>query len=538
MIGQANRGQILRSRPRDSIWQRSRTASGSAFFPGIEAGEFLISDPALYSRAFRLDPAKVKPGDVSARMALPWQSDFFACQKLWWPPARPNSVRPEGGGAAVDWDAAVPDRKAMVDHWSELGFVLRSGDEYLLTEACAPSFVHLLTPQLVFKDIPRGPTGMSRKTALAIVFEVHSPGAAVTLEFKSGPVHPRLQRLGATSVSVGPTAGSGIVHARLWLTYETGAPGESITDSVTVSRPGTTEEWVIKLSASTVERKKSAAALVLDRSGSMAEDMGGGTTCIQGLREAAQIFVDVMLQDDGVALVRFNQAADELKPVTVLGSPADPFDPGRAAIKASVTGPDLNPAGQTSIGAGIVKGRTALNSVTGFDFKSMLVFTDGKENHAPLIADGARRTGDADGLLAAVRGAVDSARTGLGRCHAPGWQHFPARLYVAVRGRIRRRFQYQPGRGVRHSRACGRFLSAGSQRAAGDGADGPLPDRGRPWGAAFRSDAAAVRTAAVWPANRGPVGSMDPATERAGRRYPGSAELPLPGNQADRRHLS
>jgi hypothetical protein len=358
---------------------------GSAFFPGIEAGEFLISDPALYSRAFRLDPAKVKPGDVTARMALPWQSDFFACQKLWWPPARPNSVRPEGGGAAVDWSAAVPDRKAMVDHWSELGFVLRSGDEYLLTEACAPSFVHLLTPQLVFKDIPRGPMGMSRKTALAIVFEVRSPAAAVTLEFKSGPVHPRLQRLGATSVSVGPTAG--IVHARLWLTYETGAPGESITDSVTVTRPGTTEEWVIKLSASTVERKKSAAALVLDRSGSMAEDMGGGTTRIQGLREAAQIFVDVMLQDDGVALVRFNQAADELKPVTVLGSPADPFDPGRAAIKASITGPDLNPAGQTSIGAGIVKGRTALNSVTGFDFKSMLVFTDGKENHAPLIAD-------------------------------------------------------------------------------------------------------------------------------------------------------
>jgi hypothetical protein len=360
---------------------------GSAFYPGIEAGQFLISDPALYSRAFRLDPAKVKPGDVSARMALPWQSDFFACQARWWPPARPNLVRPEGGGAALDWGAAAGDGTGMVKRWHELGFVLRSGDEYLLTEVCASSFVHLLTPQLIFKDIPRGPMGMSRKAALAIVFEVRTPGAAVTLEFKSGPVHPRLQRLGATSVSVGPTAGSGIVHARLWLTYETGAPGESITDSVTVSRPGTTEEWVIKLGASTVERKKSAAALVLDRSGSMAEDMGSGTTRIQGLREAAQIFVDVMLQDDGVALVRFNQAAEELKPVTVLGNPADPFDAGRSAIKASITGPDLNPAGQTSIGAGIVKGRTALNSVTGFDFKSLLVFTDGKENHAPLIAD-------------------------------------------------------------------------------------------------------------------------------------------------------
>jgi hypothetical protein len=361
---------------------------GSAFYPGIEAGQFLISDPALYSRAFRLDPAKVKPGDVSARMALPWQTDFFACQHLWWPPARPNTVRPEGGGAAVAWAAAaVPDGTAMVSHWSELGFVLRSGDEYLLTEVCASSFVHLLTPQLIFKDIARGPMGMSRKAALAIVFEVRSPGAPVTLEFKSGPVHPRLQRLGAASVSVGPTAGSGIVHARLWLTYETGTPGESITDSVTVSRPGTTQEWVVKLSASTVERKKTAAALVLDRSGSMAEDMGSGTTRIQGLREAAQIFVDVMLQDDGVALVRFNQAADELKPVTVLGSPADPFDPGRAAIKASIAGPDLNPAGQTSIGGGIVKGRTALNAVTGFDFKSLLVFTDGKENHIPYIAD-------------------------------------------------------------------------------------------------------------------------------------------------------
>jgi len=136
-------------------------------------------------------------------------------------------------------------------------------------------------------------------------------------------------------------------------------------------------------SASTVERKTSAAAPVLDRAGSMNEDMGGGQTRIQGLREAAQIFVDVMLQDDGVSL----EAAQELKPVTVLGSPADPFYPGRSTIKASITGPDLNPAGQTSIGDGIVKGRTALNASAGFDYKSLLVFTDGKENHAPFIAD-------------------------------------------------------------------------------------------------------------------------------------------------------
>ena len=60
-------------------------------------------------------------------------------------------------------------------------------------------------------------------------------------------------------------------------------------------------------------RKTAAAALVLDRSGSMAEDRGDGQTKHASLQQAASIFVDVMLEGDGVGLVRFNQDAQVLE---------------------------------------------------------------------------------------------------------------------------------------------------------------------------------------------------------------------------------
>ncbi len=60
---------------------------GAAFYPGIEAGNFLIEDINRYfpdSDEFRLDHNEVNPGDVTAQMALPWQDDFFACSKQEW----------------------------------------------------------------------------------------------------------------------------------------------------------------------------------------------------------------------------------------------------------------------------------------------------------------------------------------------------------------------------------------------------------------------------------------------------------------------
>ena len=46
-------------------------------------------------------------------------------------------------------------------------------------------------------------------------------------------------------------------------------------------------------------------ALVLDRSGSMNDDAGDATTKVQKLREAANVFVSLLLPRHGIGVVRF-----------------------------------------------------------------------------------------------------------------------------------------------------------------------------------------------------------------------------------------
>ncbi|HET6935703.1 MAG TPA: LodA/GoxA family CTQ-dependent oxidase [Candidatus Angelobacter sp.] len=361
---------------------------GMAFFPGIEAGGIAatpIIDATLYLEPFRLDHTKVNPGDMTANMACPWQADFTACGSNWWPVPRPNQVIQQNTGTYQEWWTGSWD--LMVTDWSTLGFVVQQGGSFVEVERCDTPSITLVTPALNFQDVPQGPSGMSRKQALAVVFEVESKTAAVTFQFQSGPTFARLQRLTSTPVVVGPTAPNAIVPARLWITYETGAVGEIVADSVTVLHVESGKTWTIPITANTVARKTAAAALVLDHSGSMIEDRGDGVSKIQSLREAASIFIDVMLEGDGASIVRFNQTADLLAPVTTLGSASDPFDTGRTTIKNIISSNQLDPGGSTSIGAGIVTGRQALNAAPAFDVDSLLVLTDGMENTAPFIAD-------------------------------------------------------------------------------------------------------------------------------------------------------
>lgn len=361
---------------------------GMAFFPGIEAGGIAatpVINASLYLEPFRLDQTKVSAGDISANMACPWQADFSACGDNWWPAPRPNQVIQQNTGTYAEWWTGSGD--TMVTDWNTLGFVVQQGNAFVETERCAVPSITLVTPSLNFQDVPQGPGGMSRKQALAVVFEVQSTSSAVTFNYKSGPTFVRLVRFTPGPVVVGPTSGSAIVPARLWITYETGAVGETVSDSVTIVHVESGKTWTIPITANTVARKTAAAALVLDHSGSMVEDAGDGISKIQNLRQAASIFVDVMLEGDGASVVRFNQAADLLAGVTTLGSASDPFDPGRTAIKNILNSSQLDPGGTTSIGAGIVAGRTALNASSGFAIESLVVLTDGMENTPPMIAD-------------------------------------------------------------------------------------------------------------------------------------------------------
>jgi hypothetical protein len=368
-------------------------AVGAAFWPGIEVGgigECLVAKSSNYVAPFRLNHSLLGPGDLSAYMALPWQADFKACGQSWWPVPRPNDVIPQGRANYEAWDRDIGYGGAtMAEAWHTLGFVIKQGNEYVEVDRCAGTFITLLTPTLNFQDIPQGPMGMSRTIALSIVFEVKSTGVAVTLEFQSGPTHSRLKRLDS-SVTIGPTVGNEIATSKLWVTYETGPVGEILNDQVVIHNPASDQTWNVLITANTVDRKIVAAALILDSSGSMSEDQGDGNSKNKNMKEAASIFVDLMLQGDGVAIVRYNQEAQILQGVTPLGSPADAFDITRVTTKNILLGQQLNPSGATSIGDGIHKGQHVLKSARGgYDVKALVVLTDNKENREPWIADAA-----------------------------------------------------------------------------------------------------------------------------------------------------
>jgi L-Lysine epsilon oxidase N-terminal/L-lysine epsilon oxidase C-terminal domain/von Willebrand factor type A domain len=368
-------------------------AVGAAFYPGIEAGGISskpIVDPTHFLGAgepLRLDHAALQPGDVTQFMAVPWQADFFACAGTWWPVPRPLTVM-TGPGVREAWDRDVASSLEMVNEWSTLGFVVRQGDQFVEVDQCQHPYIELLTAHLVFADVPQGPAGMSRKTARAVVFEVRSPGGAVTLSIPAGqgPAHPRLT-LPVTSITVGPTVGSSVATARLWLIYETGTLGETINDQLTVTEAASGRTWAVSITANTVARQTSAVALVLDRSGSMSEDRGDGQSKYLSLIDAASVLVDVMVEGDGIGLVSFSDTATALQSVTTLGRADDPFETARQATKDVVDGPGLTPSGSTSIGEGLFAGRALLNAATGYDLSSLVLLTDGVENRPRWIAD-------------------------------------------------------------------------------------------------------------------------------------------------------
>lgn len=367
---------------------------GGAFFPGIEAGGLDAGDrpilaAANYSETFRVNHGTVPPGTISMSMALPWQADFKACGDNWWPVPRPNEVFPQGQSAQQEWDRGVASMDEMVTKWHSLGFVVEQGSQKVEVERCDQASITLLTPHLDFQDVPQGPMGMVRETPLAITFEVISPSGAVTLEYDAGggPVHSQLVAAN-TSVTAGPTAANAVATARLWVIYRTGAAPSSIpVQTLTIRQQGTAQTWTVTVTGNTVARATTAAALVLDRSGSMSEDRGDGQTKHRSLQEAASIFIDVMLEGDGAGIVRYDQDAQVLKPVLPLGN-GQLSDINRGALRDTINGNDLDPAGATSIGDGIFEGRGILNAATGaFDRKAMVILTDGKENRSRFIAD-------------------------------------------------------------------------------------------------------------------------------------------------------
>ena len=126
---------------------------GGGFYPGIEVSR-RIKDASLYADLYRLDHSAEKglrPGDLTARMAVPWQADFFKCEGFWWPAQRPDQViadqdyesvvaqsqQKDGrDGPSTDalafprlrWARGIENHRDMVDNWSKLGYVVPRPD--------------------------------------------------------------------------------------------------------------------------------------------------------------------------------------------------------------------------------------------------------------------------------------------------------------------------------------------------------------------------------------------------------------------------
>ncbi len=248
---------------------------------------------------------------------------------------------------------------------------------HVLEEYLEPVTVTLATPSIDFQDIPEGMGGVGVTTYRAIIFEVGSC-SPVSLQVTSGPTGGFGLPLGG-AVLVNP--GQALTQGKIWISYTSTTPSATANGTVTVEAVETQETWVIPITANTVARPTAAAALVLDRSGSMNQDAGDGTTKISKLRQAVKTFVDVMLPGDGVGLVRFNHNSNIVEAV-------DDVAINGGTVKTTVDGADFNPGGNTSIGAGLEQGTDALvDAGAGYDVKAMVVLTDGKENTTPLIDD-------------------------------------------------------------------------------------------------------------------------------------------------------
>jgi hypothetical protein len=248
-------------------------------------------------------------------------------------------------------------------------------------------YITLLTPSISFTDIPEGIGGTGITTFRAIVFEIvnYTPK---TLNILSGPTSGFGTPFG-TSIVVPPPKTTPVNKAQIWLSYTSTTAGATSSGTVTVQCAETGQTWVINISANTVSRPKAAVVLVLDRSGSMIEDAGDGVIKVEKLREAANLFVDAMLEDDSIGIVRFNQAADLLMPVTQAGP--EMTGAGRSTAIGHIASSELDPNGTTSIGAGVVTSKQALDASqagasTPFDVLAQLVLTDGKENTSPYLS--------------------------------------------------------------------------------------------------------------------------------------------------------
>jgi hypothetical protein len=243
-----------------------------------------------------------------------------------------------------------------------------------------PPLADLATPVVEFHDVPTLETSWR-----AAVFQVRSP-RPVTFEVVPGgePGAPySLTSLGGTVTHTPPVDNAPFDPVRIWFAF-TGeaAPGVAAEGTAQVRCVETNETFTVTLRGNTVPRPTTGVVLCLDRSGSMEEPAGTGSSRIALLKEAASRCVELTRDGSGIGVVSFDHNAT---PEIDL-APFGPASTQRADALNAIGG--LSPGGATSIGGGVELARQKLQAGDGaFDGRAILVMTDGLENEPPFLGD-------------------------------------------------------------------------------------------------------------------------------------------------------
>ena len=327
---------------------------------------------------------------IAATTPMPSACDASCASSACVPPGTPPAAGAVGtyeGGAYSDCNTYRPLPSCYMRDYAPFcpvcAGIIRAG----LQQFQPAESITLVTPSISFTNVPSGMGGVGVTTHRAIRWDVVTC-RNLTFQITAGPTGGFGTPSG-TSVVVSADPIVPAAAARIWLSYTSTNPGDAASGSVTVRCVETGDTWTININANTIARPRTAVSLVLDRSGSMNDDAGDGITKVAKLREAAHAFIDIMLPNDGIGLVRFNDAAQRIMEVEDAG--AAPGGAGRVNAGTHIDGGDLTPSGATSIGDGVVNGRDMLLDAQAaptpdYDGTAMVVLTDGQWNTPPSLA--------------------------------------------------------------------------------------------------------------------------------------------------------
>lgn len=245
-------------------------------------------------------------------------------------------------------------------------------------------------PIIQFNDVPE-----TESAARAAVIRIYGCGDA-TLRVTT-PVNAPFSILEPdTGVLPMPHESVPYRDARIWFLFTAGAVGPVADQNVTIEIDESGESFEFILRANIIEKPTVAVCLALDQSGSMNDPAGtSGLLRIDLLKDAASKFVEIIDPGHGIGVIRFDHNAyapnDATWPgldVTRIDSD-DINDPGRTDARGAVTDHVTNVNGFTSVGDGLVQGRNVLNAVpdADYDFKALIILTDGLENREQWLAD-------------------------------------------------------------------------------------------------------------------------------------------------------